>query len=394
MENIFELDNQYILHNYGREKLAFKRGKNATLFTETEDYIDFGAGIAVVSVGHGNERLAEAICNQARNLIHTSNLYYIEPQALLAKKLVELSGIDGRCFFCNSGAEANEAALKIARKYGEVDGKLKRYRVITLEHSFHGRTISTLKATGQESMHHNYFGPYPDGFVYAKNVNNVLELIDDHTVAVMLELVQGEGGIEPFDRGEIQQLAKDLKAKDVLLIVDEIQTGMYRGGEMLVSQLYDIQPDVVTLAKGLAGGVPVGAVITTLKDIFAPGDHGSTFGGNFLAMAASLEVIDILEEFKSSGELDNKIIKFEEQTKAICKEFPDIFEREVGVGLMRGLRTKSAELQKEIIKKSLEKRVVVLKAGRNTVRFLPPLSISKEEMDEGFTRFREALASL
>lgn len=393
MQSIFEIDQEYVLHNYGREKIEFISGKNATLFTESEEYIDFGGGIAVVSVGHGNTRLAEVICDQARKLIHTSNLYYIEPQALLAKKLIELSGIDGRCFFCNSGAEANEAALKIARRYGEVDGAQKRYKVITLEHSFHGRTITTLKATGQEKMH-NYFGPYPDGFVHAKSVKDVVDHIDSNTVAVMVELVQGEGGVEPFCKDEIKELASELKKQDILLIIDEVQTGVYRTGELLASQLYDIEPDVVTLAKGLAGGVPVGAVITRLKDIFSPGDHGSTFGGNFLSTRAALEVLDILEELKNSGELDAKIIRFEESLKSVAKDFNNLFDKEVGIGLMRGLRAKSDAIQKEVIKQALASRVIVLKAGKNTVRFLPPLTITKEEMDEGFSRLRTALESI
>jgi len=391
MENIFELEKKYLLNNYAREEIAFVSGKNATLFTESEDYIDFGGGIAVVNVGHGNKRVADVICEQAQKLIHTSNLYHIEPQTLLAKKLVELSGIDGRCFFCNSGAEANEAALKVARRYGEVEGTPKRYKVITLEHSFHGRTITTLKATGQEKMH-SYFGPYPDGFVHAKSIAEVISLLDDKTVAVMLELVQGEGGVEPFEKKEVQDLAKALKERDILLLVDEVQTGVYRTGELLASSLYEIEPDVVTLAKGLANGVPIGTIITRLKTIFAPGDHGSTFGGNFLSTRVALEVLDILEELKNSGELDAKIISFEESLRSILKEFPHLFNKEVGVGLMRGLRAKSADIQKEVIKKSLQERVIVLKAGKNTVRFLPPLTISKEEMEEGFARFRRALA--
>lgn len=393
MQDIFEIDQEFVLHNYEREKIAFISGKNATLFTESEDYIDFGGGIAVVSVGHGNTRIANAICDQAKKLIHTSNLYYIEPQALLAKRLIELSGIDGRCFFCNSGAEANEAALKIARRYGEVDGAQKRYKVITLEHSFHGRTITTLKATGQERMH-SYFGPYPDGFVHAKNVKDVIHHIDNKTIAVMIELVQGEGGVEPFCKEEIRELASELKRRDILLIVDEVQTGIYRTGELLASQLYEIEPDVVTLAKGLAGGVPIGAVITKLKDIFSPGDHGSTFGGNFLSTRVALEVLEILEELKNSGELDAKIIKFEELLKGIAKDFNNLFDKEVGIGLMRGVRAKSDRIQKEVIKQALAKRVVVLKAGKNTIRFVPPLTITKEEMNEGFSRLRAALVNI
>ena len=385
------IDQKFVLHTYARNYVNFVRGKNARVYDEEgKEYIDFTSGIGVVSVGHGNPRLADAICDQARKIIHISNLYLIEPQALLAKRLVELSGFDMRLFFANSGAEANEGAIKIARKYGEVDGQIKRYKIITLKHSFHGRTITALKATGQEAMH-TYFGPFPDGFVYADNIEQIPSLIDDHTVAVMIELIQGEGGVEPQDKKAVQTLAKFLREKDVLLIVDEVQTGIYRTGELLASNLYEIEPDIVTLAKGLGGGVPIGAVMTRLKEIFKPGDHGSTFGGNYLSTRAALEVVDILEEYKASGKMDEKMIYFEEKLKEIAANFSDLFEKEVGLGFMRGLRCKNVQIQGKIIEKSFEHGVLVLKAGRNTVRFLPPIMITKEEIDEGMSRFEKAL---
>jgi len=192
--NLETLDKTYVLHTYNRKYVNFTHGEGSKVFDEEErDYIDFTSGIGVVSVGHGNPRLANAICDQAKKIIHISNLFLIEPQAKLAKELVELSGFDMRVFFANSGAEANEGAIKIARKYGEVDGKVKRYKIITLKHSFHGRTITALKATGQEAMH-NYFGPFPDGFVYAQDIDEILKLVDSKTVGVMIELIQGEGG--------------------------------------------------------------------------------------------------------------------------------------------------------------------------------------------------------
>lgn len=389
------LDKEYVLHSYGRNYVQFTQGKNATLWdSEGKDYIDFASGIAVCSVGHGNERLAGAICDQAKKLIHTSNLYYIEPQARLAEKLVKLSGYDMRVFFANSGAEANEGAIKIARKFGEShEGEVKRYKIITLESSFHGRTITALKATGQEKMHH-YFGPYPDGFVYAKNLDHVFELVDEKTCAVLLELVQGEGGIEPQDREGIQKLERFLKERGVLLMVDEVQTGIYRSGELFASQAYGIVPDVITVAKGLAGGVPIGAVMTTLKDIFAPGDHGSTFGGNFLSTRAGLEVLSILESLYQEGTLQKSIDRFSAELRSLCVEFPSLFECEVGLGLMRGIRAKSAEIQKSVIDEAFKKRVLVLRSGRNTVRFLPPLTLSEREMQEGFSRLREALKGI
>jgi len=389
-----KIDLEYVLHTYAREYINFKKGINATLFDEDgRDYIDFTSGIGVVSVGHGNKRLSEAICEQAKKIIHISNLYLIEPQALLAKKLVNLSGYDMRLFFANSGAEANEGAIKIARKYGEVDGEVKRYKIITLKHSFHGRTITALKATGQEAMH-TYFGPFPDGFVYADNIDSIESLIDEKTVAVMIELIQGEGGVEPQDKEKVQRLAKSLKEKDILLIVDEVQTGIYRTGEVLASNLYEIEPDIITLAKGLGGGVPIGAIMTRLKDIFSPGDHGSTFGGNYLSCVAANTVLDILEADKVSGDLDERMVYFEDKINAIAKKYENLFEKAVGLGYMRGLRAKTSQIQSKIIQKSLEKRVLVLKAGRNTVRFLPPLTISKAEIDEGIKRFEEALRGL
>ncbi len=389
--NLKEIDLEYVLHSYNRNYVNFKNGKNATLFSEDgKEYIDFTSGIGVVSVGHANERLANAICGSAKSIIHISNLYLIEPQALLAKKLIERSGYDMRCFFANSGAEANEGAIKIARKYGEVEGEVKRYKIITLKHSFHGRTITALKATGQEKMH-NYFGPFPDGFVYAENIEEIPSLCDEKTIAVMIELIQGEGGVEPQDKEKVQNLSKFLKERDILLIVDEVQTGIFRTGELLASNLYEIEPDIITLAKGLGGGVPIGAIMTKLKDIFKPGDHGSTFGGNFLVTKAANEVLDILKEEKESGKLDERFIYFETKTKELAKEFDKIVLKEVGIGFMRGLRIKDLETLNNIVNTSFEKGLLVLKAGRNTLRFLPPLTITKKEMDRGFEILREVL---
>jgi acetylornithine aminotransferase len=394
MMNLKEMDQAYVLPTYARNYAHFVRGDNSILYdSDGNDYVDFGSGIAVCSVGHGNPRLAKAICDQAQKLIHTSNLYLVEPQARLAKRLAELSGYDVQTFFANSGAEANEGAIKIARRYGEVEGEVKRYKIITLEHSFHGRTITALKATGQEAMH-TYFGPFPDGFVYARNIEHIYDLIDDHTVAVMIELVQGEGGVQSMDKEEVQALAKRLKERDILLIVDEVQTGIYRTGEVLASNLYEITPDIVTLAKGLGGGVPIGAIMTTHKDILKAGDHGSTFGGNFLSTRAALEVLEILEGHKNSGELDHMMILFEERLKRVAAKHPELFEKDVGIGFMRGLRVKEGKDAGDIIKAAFDARVVVLKAGKNTVRFLPVLTITKEEMELGFERFESALAEL
>lgn len=382
--NIKELDEKFVLSTYARADVEFVRGENATLYDANgKKYIDFASGIAVCSVGHANKRVSEAICKQVEQITHTSNLYYIAPQALLAQKIVEASGYDMKCFFGNSGAEANEGAIKIARKYGELKGELKRYKVITLEHSFHGRTITTAKATGQGSMHH-YFGPYPDGFVYADNIDDVLNRVDDHTCAVMIELVQGEGGVQPLEVEAVKSLADELKKRDILLIIDEVQTGVYRTGEFLASNYFGIKPDIVTLAKGLGGGVPIGAVMTSLKDIFAHGDHGSTFGGNFLSTAAANEVMQILSELYKSGELAKNIAYFDESLEKFYANHRELFSAKVGIGMMCGLRVKDAKTLADLMSRAREHGLVVLRAGRDTLRLLPALTITKDEVDEGF----------
>lgn len=394
MSNITDLDKKYVLPTYARADVEFVSGNNAKLFdAEGKEYIDFASGIAVCSVGHANKRVNDAICKQISNITHTSNLYYIAPQARAAQKIVDASGYDMKCFFGNSGAEANEGAIKIARKFGEKDGEIKRYKVITLQHSFHGRTITTVKATGQEKMH-NYFGPYPDGFVYADDINHVASLVDEHTCAVMIELVQGEGGVEPLDKGDVQKLAKFLKEKNVLLIVDEVQTGVYRTGKFLASNYYDIEPDVVTLAKGLGGGVPIGVVMTTLKEVFGAGDHGSTFGGNFLSTTAACEVMDILNEMNDSGELQEGIKYFESELEKFYEAHKGVFTSKVGIGMMCGLRVRDADTLTKIVSNARQEGAIVLKAGRDTLRLLPALTITKEEIDEGFKALNRAVTSL
>ena len=393
--NLEQQDKKYVLQTYSRNYTNFVKGVGSTLYDESgKDYIDFASGIGVNSVGHANETLTKAICEQAQNIIHISNLQVIEPQAKLAQRVVELSGYDMGIFFANSGAEANEGAIKIARKYGETKFDNKRYKVITLEHSFHGRTITTVKATGQESFHTPHFSPYPDGFSYEKSIEDVYSAIDSETVAVLIELVQGEGGVQPFDKDEIQKLAQYLRSKEILLIVDEVQTGVYRTGEFLASNLYEIEPDIITLAKGLGGGMPIGVVMTIHKDILSAGDHGSTFGGNYLSCVAGLAVLEVLSSLYESGRIDETLLYFASKLKDIAGKYTDLFEKEVGLGLMRGLRAKSADIQGTILQKSMAEGLVLLKAGRNTVRFLPSITISKKEIDEGFERFEKVISSL
>ena len=390
-----QTDKQYVLQTYARDYTNFVKGIGSTLYDENgKDYIDFASGIGVNSVGHGNDVLVKAISDQVQKIIHISNLQVIEPQAKLAQKIVELSGYDMGVFFANSGAEANEGAIKIARKYGETKFDNKRYKIITLEHSFHGRTITTVKATGQESFHTPNFSPYPAGFSYEKSIEDVYKAIDDETVAVLIELVQGEGGVQPFEKEEVQKLADHLKNEGILLIVDEVQTGVYRTGEFLASNLYEIEPDIITLAKGLGGGVPIGAVMTKHKDVLSAGDHGSTFGGNYLSTAAGLAVLEVLEGLYENGAIAEALVYFEEKLRDVAKRYTNLFEKEVGLGLMRGLRAKSAEIQGSIIKNCMKEGVIVLKAGRNTVRFLPSITISKNEIDEGFKRFEKVINTL
>lgn len=392
-----QTDKNYIIQTYARNYTNFTHGSNATLFDDKEkSYIDFTSGIGVVSVGHAHPEMVKAISDQAAKILHISNLYVIEPQAKLGEALCQHYGKPVKTFFANSGAEANEGAIKIARKYGEMQGQEnglpKKYKIITLAHSFHGRTISALKATGQPSMH-NYFGPFPDGFTYADNIESVEEQIDDHTVAVMIELVQGEGGVEALNKAKVQALATMLKNRGILLIVDEVQTGVYRSGAFTASQAYGIEPDIITLAKGLGGGVPIGAIMTPL-DVLKTGDHGSTFGGNYLVTQTALTVLDILDKEHNSGDLKERTDYFQTKMQTLFEAHRDIFDSAVGVGLMRGLRVKDGETLAKIIPAAHEKGVLVLKAGRNTLRFLPPLTITNEEVDLGFARLEDAISSL
>jgi len=390
-----QLDKQYGLQTYNRNYTNFVKGEGSTLFAENGDeYIDFASGIAVNSVGHNNPTLVKALQEQVAKIIHISNLQIIEPQVKLAEQICTLANYDGAIFFANSGAEANEGAIKIARKYGETKFDEKRYKVITLEHSFHGRTITTVKATGQASFHTPNFSPYPDGFSYVNGLEAIYDKIDDETVAVLIELVQGEGGVQPFEKEAIQKLEKHLKEKDILLIVDEVQTGIYRTGKMLASNMYEISPDIITMAKGLGGGVPIGAVMTKHKDILVAGEHGSTFGGNYLSSRAGLAVLEVLSEMDENGKLTETLAYFTVKLKEMLEKYPNLFTEEVGLGLMRGLRAKDNETMRAVLSSCMEHKLIVLPSGRNTVRFLPALTITPSEIDEGFKRFEQAISSL
>jgi acetylornithine aminotransferase len=384
----------YLLPLYNRLDISFVKGEKSILYDEKgRDYIDFSSGIGVNSLGYCNKKVVQTIKKQANKILHTSNIYHIKSQEECAKKIVALSTYDMQCFFCNSGAEANESAIKLARKYGNIVFDKTKYKIITIRNSFHGRTIATLKATAQENKH-KYFGPYPDGFVYADNINEAISLIDEDTVAVMIELIQGEGGVFMQDKSQVQELSKILKKNKLLLIVDEVQTGVYRSGNFLMSQHYGITPNIITLAKGLATGIPIGVMMSDLKNIFAKGDHGSTFGGNHLSTTLSNTVLNILEQYKISGKLGLNIKYFNEYIDYFIKKYPSLFLYKTGFGLMLGIRLKEKVSLDEIIQLSLKYRILILKSGNNILRFLPPLNISKKEIKMGFKRFEKIVKKL
>ena len=381
----------YLMDNFARVNVALVRGEGSVVYDEAgKDYVDFGAGIGVNCLGHANEIVLEAIGTQAAQIIHGSNIYRILPQEALAQKISELLGYRSYAVFCNSGAEANEAAIKMARKYGTVNFPNKKFEILTLRNSFHGRTLATLQATGQEKFHPEIFAPYMPGFKFFNDIEEIIAHIDENSVAVMIELVQGEGGIKPLDKASVQRLAAVLKEKKLLLITDEVQCGVYRTGEFATSQIYGIRPDIITFAKGLAGGVPIGACVAQ-QNIFAPGEHGSTFGGNFLATSTALAVLSQLQFLKASGKLDKTIKRFIKKLDAIAADYPSLIEKRVGLGLMQGLVLRDEKNLGEIFNKALQNGLLILKSGKRTLRFLPALNIKKSEIKEGFARLRKSL---
>ena len=381
----------YLMDNFARVNVALVRGEGSVVYDEAgKDYVDFGAGIGVNCLGHANEIVLEAIGTQAAQIIHGSNIYRILPQEALAQKISELLGYRSYAVFCNSGAEANEAAIKMARKYGTVNFPNKKFEILTLRNSFHGRTLATLQATGQEKFHPEIFAPYMPGFKFFDDIEDIIAHIDENSVAVMIELVQGEGGIKPLDKTSVQRLAAVLKEKKLLLITDEVQCGVYRTGEFATSQIYDIRPDIITFAKGLAGGVPIGACVAQ-QNIFAPGEHGSTFGGNFLATSTALAVLSQLQFLKASGKLDKTIKRFIKKLDGLAADYPSLIEKRVGLGLMQGLVLRDEKNLGEIFNKALQNGLLILKSGKRTLRFLPALNIKKSEIKEGFARLRKSL---
>ena len=378
---IKELDQRYVLQTYSRNPVAIDHGRGATLWdTEGKEYIDFTSGIGVCSLGYGNEAWAKAIYDQAMKLGHISNLFYTEPYARLASKLVPAAGM-AAVFFGNSGAEANEGMIKTARKYSFDKYGPGRSTIITLNNSFHGRTITTLKATGQDHFH-EFFFPFTEGFRYA-DANDMASLqaaAGDDVCAVMMELIQGEGGVNPLDADYVQTVAKLCADKDWLLLIDEVQTGVGRTGTLFAYQQFGVQPDVVSFAKGIAGGLPFGGFLTNEKcrAVLGSGDHGSTFGGNPMAAAAGCVVLDtmtpeFLEQVKAKGQyLRDGIAALNSPCVSGVR----------GMGLMIGVGVQGMT-HRELKDKLMAAGLLTLTAGKDTLRLLPPLVISREEMDKG-----------
>ncbi|MGM0508668.1 MAG: aspartate aminotransferase family protein [Fusobacteriota bacterium] len=393
-EDIKKMDNVNVMNTYGRLDIAFERGEGSRIYdTEGNEYIDFFAGIAVNNLGYNHPRITEVIKDQAEKLLHTSNLYYIEPQAKLAKKLIEKSTFD-KAFFANSGAEANEGAIKIARKYGKekLDGA---YEIITMKQSFHGRTITTVTATGQEKYQKS-FTPLAQGFKYAEfgNIEDIKSKITEDTVAVMIEIIQGEGGVLPAKSKFWKELQELVNEKEILLIIDEVQTGIGRTGELFAHEIYDLKPDVITLAKALGNGIPIGAVLATDEaSVLVPGDHASTFGGNFLATRVGVEVIDeigkreFLDSVKEKGEYFKKGLEK-------LKDKYDFLSEVRGEGLMIGVEIEPDKIKPVMTKMMEEKKVLMGAAGGVALRFLPPLIVKKEDIDIVLEKLDEVLKEI
>ncbi|NGZ96930.1 MAG: acetylornithine transaminase [Nitrospira sp. WS110] len=372
----------YLMQTYSRQPISIARGRGAKVYDlEGREYIDFVGGIAVNVLGHGHPDLVQAIQRQAAQLIHTSNLYYTEPQVRLARLLVDHSFAD-RVFFCNSGAEANEAAIKLARRYGHERHGANRFEVITMKNSFHGRTLGMLTATGQDKVQKG-FEPLMPGFAYAPfNDFSALEaMVNDQTAAIMLEPIQAEGGVYVADRDYLRRLREFCTQKDILLIFDEIQTGIGRTGTFFAYEQLGVKPDIMTLAKGLAGGVPIGACLATesVASAFTPGAHASTFGGNPLACAAALAVCRVLLEGRV---LDHAKRMGEYLAKGLtdCKDRYRIVMDIRGLGLLQGMEVDADA--KTLVADALARGILINAATERVLRFVPPLIISQQEIDK------------
>lgn len=388
------MKNNCLMNTYKRFDVVFDHGEKCFLYDiNNKKYVDFAGGIAVSALGYSSLKLKEAIKNQTDKMLHCSNLYYSEPQIMLAQKLVQNSCFD-KAFFCNSGAEANEAALKLAKKYAKKNKGAECFKFIAFKNSFHGRTTGALSLTGQEKYQKN-FTPLMDGVEFAdfNNIQSVKNLIAPDVCAIVLEPLQGEGGIIPADIEFLKELRKLAYDNDIALIFDEVQCGIGRCGKLFCHQVYGVNPDIITLAKGLAGGVPVGAMLAVEKfaNVFEPGDHASTFGGNPLAAAAGNAVID---EMLLNGILENvgEMNKYFLQKMHILKEKYSFIKDIRGLGLMLGMEVSVSP--KEIVEAALKDGLLILSAGANVVRFVPPLVIDKKAAEEGFAILDKVLKNI
>ena len=383
MDEIKQKDRQYILGTYGRFDLHIVRGKGAVCEDEQgKKYIDLGSGIGVNSLGYCDDGWVKAVEEQLETLQHTSNLYYTSPGALLAEALCSRTGYS-KVFFCNSGAEANEAAIKTARKYSFDKYGQGRNKIITLNKSFHGRTMATLTATAQEAMH-NFFFPFNEGFEYCeKDIEDIKSR--QGVCAVMLEFIQGEGGVIPLDKHFVEQVYDYCKSNDILFIADEVQTGVGRTGRFLCSEHYGVKPDVTTLAKGLGGGLPIGAMLAGEKcaDVMGAGTHGSTFGGNPVVCAGGRYVLsrltdEFLGEVREKGELVKELLIGAKGVKSVS-----------GLGLMLGIELEEKKAS-DVVKECINRGVIPLTA-KEKVRLLPPLIITKEELKKAVGILKEVI---
>ncbi|WP_075720251.1 aspartate aminotransferase family protein [Roseburia sp. 499] len=387
---LMERSESRILHTYNRYKVVLDHGEGVYLYDiEGKKYLDFAAGIAVQALGYGNEEYNNALKNQIDKLLHTSNLYYNQPIAEAAEKLCAVSGLE-RAFFTNSGAEAIEGALKSAKKYAYEKDGCTDHEIIAMEHSFHGRTLGALSVTGN-AHYREPFEPLPGIVKFAEfnNLESVKALVNKKTCAIIMETVQGEGGIYPAEKEFLAGVKKICEENDILLILDEIQCGMGRTGAMFAWQNYGIQPDIMTCAKALGCGVPVGAFVMTQKvadGSLKPGDHGTTYGGNPFVGAAVSKVFDIFEEKNLVEHVKEISVYLEEQLDKLVEEYNFVTARR-GMGLMQGLELTIPV--GEVSAKALEYGLIVITAGSNVLRFVPPLVIEKEHVDEMIEKLKK-----
>lgn len=388
--NLFEKANECLMHTYVPLPIIITHGEGSCLFDENnKKYIDFTSGIGVSSVGYNNKKLNEAILNQLNSFAHLSNIFLSTPTVKLANKLTTISKMS-KVFFSNSGAEANEGALKLAKKYSYMKYGGKRNKILSLKDSFHGRTLATLTATGQDKFH-KYFDPFPDGYDYVtpNSIEDFKEKLTDDVCAIIMEAIQGEGGVNLLNSNFVQEVCNVCKEKDVLIIFDEVQCGLGRTGHIFCFQEFSVEADIITLAKGLGGGLPIGAILCNekLSNTFTPGDHGSTFGGNPVVCAGALAVLDQIcnDELLSSVQAKGKFIR-----QTLTKSKLPLVKNIRGLGLMIGIEVSCPP--DEIQKKALEKGLLILTAGKNVVRLLPPLTISEIEIKKGLAILLKCLS--